>query len=107
MLLRSQEDTSASQDPLRIREHLYHEGRVAAAKSLVVHINKWSFNQFEDAVGQAFERKGYVREGRNITRYGGDADHVFSMPIPGFDDIDLVSDPVLIVQVKHHRRGPY
>ena len=100
-LLRNQGDTSTSQDPARIREELFHEGRRTAAKSLMEHVANWSFEQFEAAVGQAFERKGYEKLGGNITRYGGDADHVFSMPIPGFEEVDLGSLPVLIVQVKH------
>ena len=43
--------------------------------------------KFEVAVGEAFKRKGYKRRGGNITRNGADADHVFSLPMPGFDDV--------------------
>ena len=100
-LLGSQEDTSSPQDSARIREELFHMGRKTAADSLMKHIANWGFAQFEAAVGDAFERKGYERLGGNITRFGGDADHVFGMPIPGFEEIDLGSLPVLIVQVKH------
>lgn len=100
-LLRNQEDTSTSQDPARAREALYHEGRRAAAKSLMEHAVNWSFQQFEAAVGQAFERKGYEKLESNIIRYGGDADHVLSIPMPGFEEIGPNSIPALIVQVKH------
>ena len=104
--LRSQGDTATPQDPARAREALYHAGRIVAARSLMGHAATWSFEQFEAAVGKAFERKGYERLEGNITRYGGDADHVFSMPAPGFEEIGSSSIPVLIVQVKHHLDGP-
>ena len=61
-----------------------------------------SIAQFEAAVGEAFERKGYKLLRGNSTRNGGDADHVFSMP--GFDDVSLSGPtPLLIVQVKHKK----
>lgn len=104
--LHNQKDTVTPQDPARVREVLYDEGRRIAARSLMGHVANWGFEQFEAAVGQAFERKGYERLGGNITRYGGDADHVFSIPMPGFEEMESVSVPVLIVQVKHHPNGP-
>lgn len=100
--LLAQADASTSQDPDTIREEMHHEGRREAAKSLMQYVNNhWGHHEFEAAVGQAFLRKGYERLGGNIfTPIGGDADHVFSLPMPGFEEIDSGS-PVLIVQVKH------
>lgn len=61
----------------------------------------WNFAQFEAAVGHAFERHGYEWLAGNSARNGGDADHVFSVPMPGFEDVGSDSVPVLVVQVKH------
>ena len=101
--LQAQGDTSTSQDRDEIREELYQEGRTVAAKSLMKHVAKWGFDQFEAAVGKAFQRKGYEQLARKSARGGGDADHVYSMPMPGFEDMDNI--PLLIVQVKHHLHG--
>lgn len=101
--LRDQGDTSTSQDPDNVRKARYEDARRIAACSLMGHVaTEWVFDQFEAAVGQAFERKGYERIGGNITTANsGDADHVFSLPMPGFEEMDSGSLPVLIVQVKH------
>ena len=112
MRLLHKEDPSTPRDTQEIRQEMYHEGRKVAAQSLMGRVATWSFSQFEAAVGQAFQRKGYERLGGNITQknedheINGDADHVFSIPMPGFEEMDSVSVPVLIVQVKHHRDGP-
>lgn len=106
--LLKQENTDSPQDPDRIREQRYVEGRREAAKSLMKYVHdKWGFDQFEAAVGEAFKRKGYERLGGKSTRKGGDADHVFSLPMPGFDDGALDSTPLLIVQVKHKKDVDY
>ena len=105
-LLRDHGDMATPQDPANVRKAIYHEGRKMAAQAFMQNIVTWAPQQFEAAVGQAFERKGYVRLAGNVTRYGGDADHVFSMPIPGFEEMDLGDIPVLVVQVKHHLHGP-
>ena len=106
--LLKQENTDSPQDPDRIREQRYVEGRTEAAKSLMKYVHdKWGFDQFEAAVGEAFKRKGYERLGGKSTRNGGDADHVFSLPMPGFDDETLDRTPLLIVQVKHKKDVDY
>ena len=94
-------DTPTSRDTYEIRKDMYDKGRRVAAGSLMKQIADWSFGQFEAAVGHAFERKAYEWLAGNSARNGGDADHVFSVPMPGFDDIDSDSVPVLVVQVKH------
>ena len=101
--LLKKEKTLDPQDPNQIREQRYLEGRRKAADSLMEYVNnKWGFDQFEAAVGEAFKRKGYEwLRGKSTTRNGGDADHVFALPIPGFDDETLDRTPLLIVQVKH------
>ena len=106
--LLKQENTDFPQDSDSIREHRYVEGRREAAKSLIKYVHdKWGFDQFEAAVGEAFKRKGYERLGGKSPRKGGDADHVFSLPLPGFDDGTLDRTPLLIVQVKHKKDVDY
>ena len=106
--LLKQENTDSPQDPDRIREQRYVEGRREAAKSLMKYVHeKWGFDQFEAAVGEAFKRKGYERLGGKSTRNGGDADHVFSLPMPGFDEALSEHTPLLIVQVKHKNNIDY
>ena len=69
---------------------------------------KWNPHQFEEAVGEAFERKGYERFWGNSTRNGGDADHVFCLPMSGIDELDVLDrTPLLIVQVKHKKGRDY
>ena len=110
--LREREDTGTAQDPDAIRKERYAEAKRAAAKHLIKYVNEcWGFDQFEAAVGEAFERKGYERI-RGKSQHGGgsaDADHVFSMPMPGFDDLENVNCPLylLIVQVKHKKEEDY
>ena len=110
--LREREDTGTAQDPDAIRKERYAEAKRAAAKHLIKYFNEcWGFDQFEAVVGEAFERKGYERI-RGKSQHGGgsaDADHVFSMPMPGFDDLDNVNCPLylLIVQVKHKKEEDY
>ena len=104
--LRDKEDTHTAQSPDFIRKERYAEAKRAAANRLIEYVNEnWGFDQFEAAVGEAFERKGYERI-RGKSQHGGgsaDADHVFSMPMPGFEDLENVDCPLylLIVQVKH------
>ena len=106
--LLKQEDTDTPQDRDKIREKRYVEGRRKAADSLMEYINtEWGFDQFEAAVGEAFRRKGYEWLRGKSTRNGGDADHVFSLPMPGFDDETLDRIPLLIVQVKHKKDIDY
>lgn len=107
--LLSEENTDVPQDRNTIRKHRYDEGRKKAAESLMEYVNnEWGHDQFEAAVGGAFERKGYERLRGKSTRNGGDADHVFSLPMPGFDDLALLErTPLLIVQVKHKTGTDY
>ena len=93
--------TSTPRGTYEIRKDMYDEGRRIAARSLMKQVADWSFGQFEAAVGHAFERKGYEWLAGNSSRNGGDADHVFSMPMPGFEDFESDSVPVLVIQVKH------
>lgn len=109
--LLNEENTDVPQDPNTIRKHRYNESRKKAAESLMEYVNnEWGHDQFEAAVGGAFERKGYDRLRGKSTRNGGDADHVFSLPMPGFDGDDgalLEHIPLLIVQVKHKTGTDY
>ena len=107
--LLDEENTDTPQDPDAIRKQRYDEGRRKAAKSLIQHVNnEWGHDLFEDAVGEAFERKGYELLRSKSTRNGGDADHVFSLPMPGFnDETSLYRTPLLIVQVKHKTGTDY
>ena len=99
-----EENTLAFQDPNQIREQRYVEGRRHAANSLMEYVrNRWGFDQFEAAVGEAFRRKGYEWLRGKDAQNGGDADHVFSLPMPGFDEDVWNRIPLLIVQVKHRR----
>lgn len=101
--LLTKEDTNAAQSPDSIREQRYFEGRKEAADALMEYVNeKWGFDQFEAAVGEAFRRKGYEWLRSKSTRNGGDADHVFALPIPGIEEA-LDAIPLLIVQVKHKK----
>ena len=77
-----------------------------AARSYLRQTADWAHQQFEAAVGEAFERKGYTRISGNRYGNGGDADHVFSLPMPGLDDLERDHScppwmPVVLVQVKH------
>ena len=100
--LRNEENTDTPQDPATIKQQRYAEVRRKAAESLIQSVNdEWGHDQFEAAVGEAFERKGYELLKSKSARNGGDADHVFSLPMPGFDEVWLESTPLLIVQVKH------
>ena len=110
--LRDKEDTRTAQSPDFIRKERYAEAKRAAANRLIEYVNEnWGFDQFEAAVGEAFERKGYERIGGNSHHgeVGADADHVFSIPMPGFEDLENVDCPLylLIVQVKHKREQDY
>ena len=100
--LLKKENTLDHQDPNQIREQRYVEGRRNAANSLMEYVNEnWGHDQFEAAVGEAFRRKGYEWLRGKSNRSGGDADHVFALPMPGFDEDTLDRTPLLIVQVKH------
>ena len=106
--LRNEENTDTPQDSDRIRQQRYAEVRTRAAEFLIQHVNnEWGHDQFEAAVGEAFERKGYELLFSRSTRNGGDADHVFSLPMPGFDEALLERTPLLIVQVKHKTGTDY
>lgn len=106
--LLKKENTLDYQDPNQIREQRYVEGRRNAANSLMEYVNKnWGHDQFEAAVGEAFKRKGYEWLRGKDTRNGGDADHVFFLPMPGFGDDILDRTPLLIVQVKHKKEIDY
>ncbi len=110
--LREKEDTRTAESPNFIRKQRGAEARREAAKYLIKHVNKcWGFDQFEAAVGEAFERKGYERIGGKSQHgeRGADADHVFSIPMPGLADLEKVDCPLylLIVQVKHKKQIDY
>lgn len=107
--LLNQKGTNKPHDPAAIKKQRYDEVRRKVAKSLMKYVNdEWEHDQFEAAVGEAFERKGYELLSSNSTRNGGDADHVFSLPLPGFDDGALLErTPLLIVQVKHKTGTDY
>ncbi len=107
--LLKQKKTDTPHNPDAIRKQRYDEGRRKAAKSLMQYVNdEWGHDQFQAAVGEAFERKGYELLRSNSTRNGGDADHVFFLPIPGFnDEVSLYRTPLLIVQVKHKTGTDY
>lgn len=107
--LLKQKNTDTPQDPDAIRKQRYDEGRRNAAESLMQYVNEeWGYDQFEAVVGEAFERKGYELLRSKSTRNGGDADHVFSLPMPGFnDETSLYRTPLLIVQVKHKKDTDY
>lgn len=106
--LLNEENTDTPQDSDRIRQQRYAEVRTRAAELLIQHVNnEWGHDQFEAAVGEAFERKGYELLRSKSTRNGGDADHVFSLPMPGFDEALLERTPLLIVQVKHKTGTDY
>ncbi len=107
--LLKQKKTDTPHNPDAIRKQRYDEGRRKAAKYLMQYVNdEWGHDQFEAAVGEAFERKGYELLRSNSTRNGGDADHVFYLPMPGFnDEVSLYRTPLLIVQVKHKTGTDY
>ena len=99
--------TSVSSDKL-LKERVAISRKEAANFFIEYVNNRWSPHQFEEAVGEAFERKGYERLWGNSSRNGGDADHVFSLPMPGFDEAEsLDRTPLLIVQVKHKKGRDY
>ena len=100
--LLKQKNTDTPHTPDAIRKQRYDEGRRKAAESLMQYINdEWGHDQFEAAVGEAFKRKGYELLRSKSTRNGGDADYVFYLSIPGFnDETSLYRTPLLIVQVK-------
>lgn len=104
--VRREEDTSTAQDADAINEEFFAKARKEAAKHLIEHFRQRGFDQFEAAVGQAFVRKGYerIRGKSQQGKPGADADHVFSIPMPGFEDLDNFKYPLplLIVQVKRH-----
>lgn len=100
-LLGTKEDTKCGKSSDGIRKQRFDESRREAAKFYMEKVRQWGFEQFEAAVGEAFRRKGYEWIRRKSTRGGGDADHVFSPPMPGFEDGLLEYTPLLIVQVKH------
>lgn len=103
------EGTDTPGDPDKILEQNIAESRSKAAASFMEFVNeKWSFDQFENAVGEVFKRKGYGILRRQSSRNGGDADYVLSLPLPGFDGQDFYDrTPVLIVQVKHKQGTDY
>ncbi len=106
--LLNEENADTPQAPSTIRKHRYNESRKQAAESLIKYVNdEWGHDQFEAAVGEAFERKGYELLRSRSTRNGGDADHVFSLPMPGFDEGLLECTPLLIVQVKQKTGTDY
>ena len=110
--LREKEDTSTAESPDFIRKQRGSEARREAAKHLIEYTQKnWGFSQFEAAVGEAFVRKGYerIRGNSQQGKPDADADHVLSIPMPGFEDLDNVNCPlyVLIVQVKHKTGQAY
>ena len=99
--------TSVSSDKL-LKERVVTSRKEAANFFIEYVNNKWGPHQFEEAVGEAFERKGYERLWGNSSRNGGDADHVFSLPMPGFDEVESLDRiPLLIVQVKHKKGRDY
>ena len=100
--LLKQENTHVPQDRAEIKEQHYADGRRKAAEFLMKCVQKeWGFDQFEAAVGEAFKQKGYEFIRSKSAKNGGDADHVFALPMPGFDDALLDRTPLVIVQVKH------
>ena len=101
--LLAKSDAHEPNDLQAIREQRYDEARRQAAKSLIENLNRnWSFDEFENAVGEAFRNKGYELIRSKSSRTGGDADHVFALPMPGFNDNTLLDYiPLVIVQVKH------
>ena len=100
--LLKQENTHVPQDRDEIKEQHYANGRRKAAEFLMKCVQKeWGFDQFEAAVGEAFKQKGYEFIRSKSTKNGGDADHVFALPMPGFEDALLDRTPLVIVQVKH------
>ena len=111
--LREKEDTRTAQNSGAIRKDRYAKARKEAANHLMKYINEgWKFDQFEAVVGAAFERKGYERIGGKSQdgEVGADADHIFSISMPGFDeDLDNIDRPkyLLIVQVKHKNKVDY
>ena len=107
--LMGQEGTDTPGDQDKILEQNIAESRSMAAASFMEFVNeKWSFSQFENAVGEVFKRKGYCLLRRNSHGNGADADYVFSLPLPGFDGQDFYDrTPVLIVQVKHKQGTDY
>ena len=101
---------SSGSDPVTARQERTEQARRAAqqeaARCYMKQTVDWAHQQFEAAVGEAFERKGYTRIGGNRYGDGGDADHVFSLPMPGLDDLERDQSyppwtPVVLVQVKH------
>ena len=100
-LLRIEEDTKCGKSSDGIRKQRFDESRREAARFYMKNVRKWGFEQFEAAVGEAFRRKGYEWIRGKSARAGGDADHVFSLPMPGFEDGLLEYTSLLIVQVKH------
>lgn len=86
-----------------IRRQRYAKAREHAAGALMEEINRdWGFDEFEALVGEAFKNKGYELIRSKSYQDGGDADHVFALPMPGFGENALLDrTPLIIVQVKH------
>ena len=100
-LLRSK-NTETSVNPDGIRKQRLDNMRVNAAEHFVKDVRiQMSPQQFESTVKEAFTRRGYEIIRSNDWRAGGDADHVFAVPMPGFGDKETTHTPILIVQVKH------
>ena len=106
-----EKDTLESKSRDQLIMERVSESQKKAAKCFIDSVNtpNWSHDQFEAAVGKAFERKGYERLwGSNPRNDGGDADHVFGLPVFGIDELDVLDrTPLLIVQVKHKTGRDY
>lgn len=105
--LLKEENARTPQSPENLLKGLIEKSREDAARQFIKYIHeKWRPHQFEAAVGEAFERKGYERLHLKRSRNGGDADHVFCLPISGIGELEVLDRiPLLIVQVKH-KDGP-
>lgn len=92
--LLQQENTLTPQSPENLLKGLIEKSREDAARRFIKYIHeKWLPHQFEAAVGKAFERKGYERLHLKRSRNGGDADHVFCLPISGIGELAQVYHP--------------
>lgn len=100
-LLHSEADTKTPTNPDDIRKQRLDDIRTIAAKEFMNEVKGWIFPQFESSVREAFMRRGYDFIRSNDWRKGGDADHVFAVPLPGLGDKVSTQTPILVVQVKH------
>ena len=107
-LLDSSADTKDITNPDDIRKQRLEDMRRSAAENFIMEdVKKWSPWQFESSVKEVFISRKYDFIRSHDHGKGGDADHVFAVPLPGLEDKVATQTPILVVQVKHKQGVDY